>query len=207
MSDRLIPQHRVDECNCVAVGTFNIYLFQPQLIAKTSGLPADSEFEVEGDFSQPGLLIRHTNPSIEWVIRPDRIMISSLSPDVDCGRHIESILNLLPVTPIRAVGSNFTFSVPLDDTISEFWKHKFLNPPIRISEGQHVSSGFGFATSIDDAVHNVGITCGDHRLSVKVNINRNVVDASEGAKKSVKFNLDKKWATELLHNVLAGEQT
>jgi hypothetical protein len=97
----------------VAAGTFNIYVFQPKSVGKILDLPDATQFEIEGDFAKPGLLL-----SIgvnRWTIRPDRLMIESDSPNENCGLYMSRVLEWLPVTPIEALGHNFRFVGELGD--------------------------------------------------------------------------------------------
>lgn len=101
---------KLKEASCVAVGTFNIYVFQLPFFVQTRLVDEGVLVKFEQDLSQPGFRITFPNPyQINWVVRPDRIVATTNDPDADCGVALSTILHTLPGTPIRAIGINFEF--------------------------------------------------------------------------------------------------
>lgn len=198
--EHLTASWRVEECNCVVVGTFNIYLFQPGWLCKVCGLPKDSEFELEGDFSQPGFLVRKLSSDTQWIIRPDRLIVAS--SDEDCGEILEKVLRAIPVTPVRAVGSNFRFSMPSHEAPSDLWVLKHLWPEDKRPKCEILHSALVGAFLIDDARHHVSIAKKQDELQLNINVTRDVTDASLGAEAALKFNDDKIWAQKFSVDLL-----
>jgi len=97
------------ESNCVAVGTFNIYIIQPAWLREVSLFPDTPKVRVQSDMRQPGFRYQNLDDDLLWNVRPDRFMVESKAWDADCGTPISKVLENLPWTPVRAVGSNVTF--------------------------------------------------------------------------------------------------
>lgn len=94
--------------SCVVVGTFNIYVVQPKLLAEIGVFPTEQPVFVSGDLTQPG--IRFDVNAAKWVVRPDRLSVESERADVDCGELVKKTLTALCWTPIMAVGVNLAFT-------------------------------------------------------------------------------------------------
>lgn len=101
-------QFKFRKSSCVAVGTFNIYVVQPKLLAEMGVFVSSQPVMVSGDLTQPG--IRFQVAGAKWVVRPDRLSVESGSPDVDCGELVRKTLAALCWTPIMAVGVNAVFA-------------------------------------------------------------------------------------------------
>lgn len=99
--------------NSIAAGTFNIYVFQPIHVGRIAGLPDDTKFEMESDFSKPGFLL--SLGTSKWTVRPDRVIIESDSQNEHCGLVLSKVLDWLPVTPIAALGHNFKYVAGIAD--------------------------------------------------------------------------------------------
>lgn len=103
------------EASCVVVGTFNIYVFQPDFFVQSQIIEEGGKAKLLADFSQPGFKISFEGSQVRWIIRPDRIMAESNEVESDCGAPVANILKALPWTPISAIGLNFEFSTSHDD--------------------------------------------------------------------------------------------
>ena len=149
------------EATCTAVGSLNIYIFRPDWIAglfAENGEPDPSPLahEVLVDLTQPGVRVRFPTESLEWTVRPDRLIVGMIPGEdgaaeagggtpPDCGAAVARVLGELPVTPLRGAGNTFRFTAPLDDAADFRLPDGALlsgwpNPP----DGSEVrSSGFG----------------------------------------------------------------
>ncbi len=96
--------------SCVAVGTFNIYIVQPKLLAEMGVFEAEQPMLVSGDLTQPGIRFEIANS--KWVVRPDRLSVESSAPNVNCGEFVERTLAALCWTPVMGVGINAVFTAP-----------------------------------------------------------------------------------------------
>ena len=47
---------------------------------------------------------------VEWQVDGQKLGVSSASEAVDCGRMVSQVLDLVPLTPVRAIGHNFHFT-------------------------------------------------------------------------------------------------
>lgn len=57
--------------SCVAVGTFNIYIVQPKLLAEMGVFETEQPVLVSGDLTRPGIRFEVNNAL--WTVRPDRL--------------------------------------------------------------------------------------------------------------------------------------
>ena len=103
-------QFKFKQSSCVAIGTFNIYVVQPKLLAEMGVFKAAQPVMVFGDLTQPG--IRFEIDGMTWVVRPERLAVESARPDVNCGQFVEKTLAALCWTPIMAIGINSVFTSP-----------------------------------------------------------------------------------------------
>lgn len=97
--------------SCVAIGTFNIYIIQPKLLAEMGVVAESWNGELSGDLVQPG--IRFSNDAFAWNVRPDRVSVESVAIANDCGASISKLLKHLSWTPVFAIGANAVFHSPL----------------------------------------------------------------------------------------------
>ena len=80
------------DATCTALGTFNIYIFQPDWIA-TRVVEAAGRSDVEGatrevqatakllvDLGRPGLRLKAPDWSPDWTVRPDRLILADPTP-------------------------------------------------------------------------------------------------------------------------------
>lgn len=107
---------RFKSANCVAVGTFNIYIIQPKW-SKEVGLWSKGEkFELQMDLRQPGFRFRRvTDDPLRWSVRPERLTVETNEFGADCGTPVSNVLHHLQWTRLEAVGSNETYSCAVHD--------------------------------------------------------------------------------------------
>lgn len=105
---------RFKRANCVAVGTFNIYIIQPAWLSEVGIIPKGSPVEVYSKLDEPGF--RFTSPKLaaRWVITPNRIQVETDTPGEDCGEAMAKVLSQLPWTPLVALGNNTIYQTPLE---------------------------------------------------------------------------------------------
>lgn len=103
-----MAQFKFKNSSCVAIGTFNIYVVQPKLLAEMGVFKSSQPIMVLGDFTQPG--IRFEVDGVTWVIRPERLAVESANPDTNCGQFVEKTLEALCWTPVMAIGINSVFT-------------------------------------------------------------------------------------------------
>lgn len=92
------------DASCAVIGTFNIYVVQPELLAHMGVIDSVKPRAVAGDLTKPG--IRFEIDEAMWTVRPDRLAVESKNQKLDCGLPIEKTLRALSWTPVFAVGIN-----------------------------------------------------------------------------------------------------
>lgn len=98
----------------VVIGTFNIYIVQPQSLIAMDVFERenDTPIGVAGDLTRPGL--RFEVGGTEWTVRPDRLSVETRDYNIDCGTFVKKTLKKLCWTPIGAIGANAMFVAPRD---------------------------------------------------------------------------------------------
>ena len=100
--------------SCVAVGTFNIYIIQPQWLAEMGVWPEGAKCSIQTDLSRPGFKFhRIENDPLRWRVRPESLVVETDESGADCGKPIADVLRHLEWTRIEAVGSNESYSCPI----------------------------------------------------------------------------------------------
>lgn len=99
----------------VAVGTFNIYVLQPNWFAAVGLFTEGQKIAVQTDFARPGYHFAPSESDVEWHISPDRVVASSRDSNADCGSQVARVINKLEWTPLHAVGGNFVFEADRTD--------------------------------------------------------------------------------------------
>jgi len=93
----------------VAAGTFNTYVIHPKWLVEVGLLREGAKGKMLSDFRRPGIRYSSDEIPYEWDIRPDRVMLITKKPDVDCGKDLATVIESLPWTPLGGVGVNAEF--------------------------------------------------------------------------------------------------
>lgn len=149
--------------SCVVLGTFNIYIVQPKLLAEMGIFPEEWNGSLLGDLTQPG--IRFDSNDSRWTVRPERLAVESKEQSVDCGEPIAKLLTHLKWTPILAVGVNAYFRLPSE---CETDLPEAFRMPLGTSIGEHQRSCH-VAVKEGDLIYNVQISVTDQHLEAMVN--------------------------------------
>lgn len=130
---------RFKSAAAVAVGTFNIYIIQPNWLGQIELIGRDVQIEMEADFSRPGFRFRVSGESMRWNVHPDRIVLDTEDAGTDCGRPLADVLRNLRWTPLFGIGTNLVFEAPLSDL--DRLASRFVNVPPKdgFSVGQRTS--------------------------------------------------------------------
>lgn len=111
---------RLKSASCVVIGTFNIYVVQPDLLVKMKVFKLEHPPIVSGDFTKPGMRFEVGNAV--WTVRPDRLAVESTNPSENCGHFVERTLEALRWTPVFAVGVNLDY-----EAVEEFPTDSLVN--------------------------------------------------------------------------------
>lgn len=157
-----MTQFRFKSKSSVAIGTFNIYVIQPQSLAEMGVFEnkSDGQILVSGDLTRPG--IRFQAAESVWVVRPDRLSIESTNHHVNCGELLQRTLKALCWTPVVAIGANVTLVAPRD--IEDRLALKLPECPGARQRTAHV------AVQIGDSIVNVQLGQTAEELELHVNV-------------------------------------
>lgn len=95
-----------------------MYILHPQWLAKHGIIEAGTEVGIETNLTQPGFRFRFPDRKATWNVTPNRLVIESWDPGFDCGELVARILNILPETPMFALGNNVHYDADLSE-----WEH------------------------------------------------------------------------------------
>lgn len=192
---------KLEDCNSFVRGNFNPYIINPQWLSRQHiWRPDAAEFML-------GVLgngVRFRGGDIEWVVDGDRLVISSVR--VDCGELAAKVLESLPHTPVRAVGSNFTFVGEKDDWGESPLPMLGAKGPDAFPEEQRPAevrwSGTFLAT---DHREEITLVVGNDGVAVRVNVHRPASHAEQAALAARQFMHDKAAASDRIRHLLNHE--
>lgn len=180
------------DANIVFIGGFNPNIIQPMWLSKHDVVEEKQEpfkVEIQVDMDSKSKRMRFDLDGFNWQVSEDRIQIASdkaISPVPMCIRLFE----LLPHTPIRAVGMNFRF---LCDRKS--WTQPI--PAVPSSEsivellGDSVSSSLMSHTKRKDGtLINLTMSFTEAEAEIGVNIHRGVSDFDMARQAMGEFDTD-----------------
>ncbi len=101
------------KASCVVVGTFNIYILNPQWLAKHGLIEKGMGVLMETNLAQPGFRFQLSDQHVTWNIAPHQIAVETDDAEVDCGAKIGGVLGALPETPLFALGNNVVYRADL----------------------------------------------------------------------------------------------
>ena len=144
-----------EKASCVVVGTFNMYILHPNWLAKHGIIEKGLEVGIETNLTQPGLRFRFVGDETIWNVAPNRLTIESQAPGTDCGKAIAKVLEVLPHTPLSAIGNNVHYQAELSEL-------ETLSAAIR--EFQYPKSAKEEEPVVQRAFH-VGVKRGEHETA------------------------------------------
>lgn len=102
--------------SCVVLGTFNMYIIHPRWLAKHEIIDKGVEVGIQTNLTEPGFRFLFPQHKTTWTVAPDRIVIESDDPTIDCGALVAAVLRKLPETPFRAIGNNTVYEADRAET-------------------------------------------------------------------------------------------
>lgn len=183
---------KFENAACVAVGTFNMYVIQPQWLTDTAKVfDEGQEFLVEANFSEPGFRFTAPSGKTKWTVNPTRIAIETTDPAEDCGATLAKILQFLPHTPIKAIGNNCAYVAPAESAIEV----ENIVPecrPVKIPDGFSLAQrSFHVGLRKDAARYNIQVSVTEEAVRISTNVHYPVDDTAASAAK---------YATDMLAN-------
>lgn len=198
-------QFKLTESACVAKGTFNIYIFQPNWVGEVMECKLDEDVEFSADFDKPGFRISFASSSTSWTVRPDAVIISSNDGSTSCGELIGKVLDHLPVTPMQAVGNNFAFKS--DGNLADLPSRSefaWLKTEANGIETKHRS--LAFSVEREGAKFNAGMQCDSNgEIVTHVNVHRDSLNAEAASTSAKMFDQDLNTARELIRELFGLE--
>jgi hypothetical protein len=182
---------RFQKASCVVAGTFNMYILHPQWLEKHGIIEKGTEVFLESNLSRPGFRFRFSKQRLVWAVAPDRIVVESERPEVDCGKPVASVLKALPETPIFGIGNNVTYMAGRDELDTLASRIRDFPKPELQSEGQSIAQQtfhFSVKRSDHDFINvqlsvtedKLELSCNAHtKLDNPARANREAVGAAE----------------------------
>ena len=155
------------EASTVIAGTFNIYIISPGWLGAIGELTEQTQVHFQSQLEQPGFRISSPALRTSWAVFPDRVVLQTNDPDVDCGEVAFKVLDYLPWTPLKGLGTNVLFTGEQDSF--EGWDEKTAFPSRQDDTVQRV---WHIARKRGDQVFNLQVT--DAVTTGRVEIRANI---------------------------------
>jgi hypothetical protein len=101
----------------VAIGAFNPYVVTPDWLVRFKVLPEKGECSVRLAPLGGGAAFEFDFGSarIQCQVDNQKLSVSSSDRSVNCGKTVSQVLDLLPHTPVQAIGHNFHFTASKEE--------------------------------------------------------------------------------------------
>jgi len=109
---RTVPP-KLELAQTVAIGAFNPYIITPEWLVRFGFYLRDDEVKIRMVPLGEGASFEFRR--VQWQVDNQRLIVSSTDRTVDCGGTVSKVLDLLPHTPVQAVGHNFHFSATKEE--------------------------------------------------------------------------------------------
>jgi hypothetical protein len=102
---------KLDLAQTVVVGAFNRRVITLEWLIRFGVYPShvSAYARFDSDEGETSFAIREGPSSKDWDIDAERLSVTSPDPDADCGQDVSKVLELLPHTPVYAVGHNIRY--------------------------------------------------------------------------------------------------
>lgn len=179
-----------EKASCVVLGAFNMYILHPQWLAEHEVIERGTEVRIESNLMRPGYRYHFPKQNSIWSIAPDRIVVESWHPQVECGSMVAKVLESLPETPVFGIGNNATYRAerkeldalasrirdfPLPETPPE--GHRVAGYTFHFAVERHIDDIINLQLAVKDDV--LELSCNAHRkLENHASANRNAITAA-----------------------------
>ncbi|WP_422932209.1 hypothetical protein [Singulisphaera sp. PoT] len=101
----------------VAIGAFNPYVVTPEWLVRFGVYPKKGQcrFRLVPLGNGTAFEFKHGSAQIDWQVDNQKLSVASADRSIDCGMTVSKVLELLPHTPVQAIGHNFHFSATKED--------------------------------------------------------------------------------------------
>lgn len=191
-----------DSASCVAAGRFNPAILVPDWIVK-QGILSEAHFEATATMGSPTTVF--TMAGLQWHATLARLEVMAEKEGADPGEFVAQILERLEHTPLRAVGSNFHFSITSPAVgeklyrLGEFGLVKAFEPDsLTFLDGTAIA-----AYSFEDAVLRVSLEFEkSSATTIGFNFNRDSLSAKDGAAAARRWGSDKEAAQRIAQSLI-----
>lgn len=194
----------LNSASCVAVGRFNPAILVPEWIVKQGILP-DSEVEL---VSAMGSSTTSFNMcGLQWSANLARFEVVAEREGADPGDFVARVLERLEHTPMRAVGSNFRYSVTSTEESQKLYPFAEFGLLKRLeSETRAALDGTTIAAfTHEDAVLRVTLVSERGIVSsADFNFNRDSLTAGDAAIAARRWSSDKSATHDILRTLVEG---
>jgi hypothetical protein len=199
----------LNQRTCVAVGRFNPAILVPDWIVKQKILPK-GQFEMLAQMgSNPAAgssTVAFTMCGLQWRATLARLDVTAEVEGADPGEFVAEVLTRLEHTPLRAVGSNFEFTLTDPDGPSKLYALADFGLLKRLESaaGSPALSGMSVAAySHEDAVARVSLSFERSEVvSIDFNFNRDSLTAKDAAAAARRWSSDKAAAHKVLQSLI-----
>lgn len=148
-------------------GTFNIYIIRPDWLGKVGLLPEASEVRFESQMNQPGFRLKSPGLGSTWLVSPNKLVLQTDKTEENCGHTVDRILEILPWTPLMALGCNFAFRGQSTDI--QDWDVKSAFPSV--ANGFRLKQrSWHIGIQEDDQLFNLQLSEVEDHLEIRANV-------------------------------------
>src|SRR3972149_474279 len=183
-----------------------MYIIHPKWLVKHNIIQDEVEVNIQFNLEQAGFRYHILKHKVTWNVAPDRIVVESEDPEMDCGEFISKVLDKLRETPLFAIGNNVTYEAEKDEST-------LLAQPIRdfISATSHIGletlKQQSFHVALEPREHeiiNLQISIKNDGIMLTCNVHTNLrdrLDACDAAVQAAKrFIEDRNSVKPLVHH-------
>lgn len=179
---------RFQSSSCVVVGTFNIYIFNPDNlprlgIAGSENSPNDLIMQVDTD--RPGIRLVRSDDYPALVITPERLVVETRRQGIDCGTLVSRVVKALPWTPMKGVGVNCTFAAPVDEAKSLGTLNALPSPATENS--RLIQKAVAYSIQREDVTYNLQMAARADTIVLSCNAHCDLAQVSNPAEMCAKF--------------------
>lgn len=169
------------KASCVVVGSFNIYIIHPKWLVKHKIIENEVEVAIQFNLEQAGFSYHIPKHKVTWNVAPDKIVVESEDPDVDCGDFLSKVLDKLPETPLFAIGNNVIYEAEKDElSLLAQPIRDFINTVSPIGSETLVQQSFHVALEREKyKITNIQLSIKNDRFVLMCNVHTELRDRSD----------------------------
>lgn len=188
----------LENANTLARGHFNPHIITPEWLHDHK-VWQDDAFEINFGALSRGITFHAKD--LEWQVDFDHLIVTSASHD--CGSLVAEVIELLPHTPVRAIGNNFNYSCSAAD-----WANRPVPMLGRLGPNEFSEVGdcdqvrWVGVFSKDRVRIEITVTIGQAAVAVIINHHRATHNSEAALDASRKFNHDRDVSEKLIETIL-----